>query len=497
MASALALLVGAMLSPPVALYGLDLSPGGSARQMLEETVVSGEDRESAWARSGHEDAADVADVVVSLEGADSDVSTSVDEAATECKVTMRRSSDALNVATYFSWYRSKAQFECMSSRPIEGFFRSKNRRRIRTHLRRLEEHGFHAIAAVVYTDPSGESRQALEMRWMLKALREARRLGFGFIPLYDFSIASHLSANLCNVFAGRCARGDVRVTEYNFDRHPVLQKTVLEDLVMIADEFILPFADLDNPSMSTIRFLHDANGDVVLDEHGLPRPEVYIYIPRVWTDDSGFATIASVLDEVTAAYRDRGLGMPAYSLDVLMPLRKPFNPDRVAAFGESAIRITPFFAATDKAENLRELTRQHQKMYRRTERQLERAINRGQIHAQMQIAGGTVVNFDKRGWSACQEGFNSVAWPALKREHWMQALETLVERTTEPTCEETGELPGDRVPFRNGRFIYADEGFEATWLCAELGPAGARYPNRYGCEPLEGFSQLMDLLGEK
>ena len=494
---ALAFFIGALLTSSVAVHGLDLSVEGATPETHEAAPESAGDGGGSWVRSVQERTVDAAESSGPLELSINAGSTSVNEEATECKVTMRQSDDALNVATYFSWYRSKAQFECMSSQPIEGFFRSKNRRRLRTHLRRLDDHGFHAIAGVVYTDPSGEGRAALEMRWMLKAAREARRLGFGFLPLYDFSIASHLSANLCNVFAGRCARGDVRVEEYNFDRHPVLQETVLEDLVMIADKFILPFADLEYPSMSTARFLHDTDGNVVLDELGLPRPEVYIYIPRVWTDDSEFATVARVLEQVTEAYRARGLGMPAYTIDVLMPLRKPFNPARVAAFGESAIRITPFFAATDKADDLGELTKEHQKMYRRTQRQLERAINRGQIHSRMQIAGGTVVNFDKRGWSACQEGFNSVAWPALEREHWMQALETLVKHTTEPTCDETDGIPGNETTFRNGRFIYADEGFEATWLCAELGPPGKRYPNRYGCEPLEGFSQLMDLLGEE
>ena len=172
------------------------------------------------------------------------------------------------------------------------------------------------------------------------------------------------------------------------------------------------------------------------------------------------------------------------SLTALAPAKTPRLPN-------STIQTTLI-----QASNLGELARQHRKMYRRTQRRLARAINRGQIHPRLQIAGGTVVNFDKRGWSACQEGFNSVAWPALQPEHWIQALDTLVEHTTEPVCEEPAQA-AQETPFRNSRFIYADEGFEATWLCAELGPLGERYPNRYGCEPLEGFAELMDLLGER
>jgi hypothetical protein len=265
---------------------------------------------------------------------------------------------------------------------------------------------------------------------------------------------------------------------------------------MIADSFILPFADLENPSVSTARFLHDAEGNVVRDAMGLPRPEVYIYIPRVWTDDTGFATVAKTLETVTEAYRERGLGMPAYTLDVMMPLRKPFSTARVAAFGESAVRVTPFFAATDRAKNLGDLVKEHRRMYRRAQRRLSRAINKGKVHPRLQIAGGTVVNFDKRGWSACQDGFNGVYWPALSPDHWMQALDTLVQHTTEPVCSDGEGSPGDATPFQNGRFVYADEGFEATWLCAEVGPEGPKYPNRYGCEPLEGFAELMGQLGE-
>jgi hypothetical protein len=421
----------------------------------------------------------------------------VEVSSATCEIDMGRSSGALNVATYFSWYRNRSQFECMSSRPIEGFFKSKNKRRIRSHLRRLKTHGFDAIAGVVYADPRDDTRAGLEMRWMLKALREARRLGFEFIPLYDFSIASHLSANLCNVYAGRCTPDDVRVKKYNFDRYPVLQDTVYDNLVMIADRFIVPFANLENPSRSTARFLHDVDGRPVLDKFGLPRPEIYIYIPRVWFDNSGFRTIRAVLDRVTDAYRERGLGMPAYTLDVLMPLKRTFDVDRVAAFGETAVRITPFFGASNRVTNLGDLTREHEKMYRRTQRRLARAISKGKIHPKLQIAAGTVVNFDKRGWAECQQGFNSVAWPALDPDDWKAALESLVEFTTEPVCRDSGETPAAGTSFRNGRFLYADEGFEATWLCAEEGPPGERYPNRYGCEPLEGFYELMRRIGER
>jgi hypothetical protein len=161
---------------------------------------------------------------------------------------MAPSSDGFNVATYFSWYRNRAQFGCMSAEPIEGFFRSAHRGRIRQHLQRLSQHGFDAIAGVIYADPDDDSRVGQEMRWMLRAVQEAEARGFEFLPFYDFSIATHYSAGLCNVFAGPCPPGFEPVTEYNFDRSPILQTTVVENLVMIADKFILPYSDLRQPA---------------------------------------------------------------------------------------------------------------------------------------------------------------------------------------------------------------------------------------------------------
>ena len=272
---------------------------------------------------------------------------------------------------------------------------------------------------------------------------------------------------------------------------------MVDNLVMIEDKFILPFVDLQRPERSPIKFLQHTDGRTVLDELGLPRPEIYIYIPRVWSDDSGFATIIRVLEEVNQAYRARGLGKPAYTLDVLEPSGATFNPHLVAAFGDMAVRLTSFFAVRGKADDLGALSREHRKMYRRAGRKLARHINRGELHPRLQIAAGTAVNFDKRAWAVCQGGFGDLAWPAMEAEDWLEALTTMVESTSEPMCTGDGTpVPGE-LPYQNNRYVYAGEGFESTWLCAKEGDAGPRYPNEYGCEPLEGFGELMRQLDER
>lgn len=414
-----------------------------------------------------------------------------------CVVTMQQSRNAFNVATYFSWYRERSQFECMSAQPLEGFFKSSDRRRIREHFERLATNGFDGFAGVIYADPRGSGRVSREMRWMQRAIEEADEMGFQFIPLYDFSIASSYSAKLCNVFAGHCPEHLTPVTGYNFDTHPVLQRSVVADLVMIADRFILPYANLKRPRKSTVKFLQRSDGSLVRDEYGLPRPEIYIYIPRVWSDNSELATIARVIDQVTTKFRHRGLGKPAFTLDVIEPPRFAFRETLVAAFGDTAVRLTSFFAITNNARDMGQLAKEQEKMFRRSARKLTRLINRGALHGDLQIAAGTAVNFDKRAWAECNEGFGDLAWPTLEPADWKGALETLVENTQHPVCKSSALQKTRKPPPQNVRFIYAGEGFEGTWMCARNGLEGERYPNQYGCQPLKGFGELMRDLGEK
>jgi len=416
--------------------------------------------------------------------------------APECRVKMARSEDTFDVATYFSWYSKPDQFDCMSARPIEGVFRSADRGRIRAHFERLAANGFDGVAGVIYGDPRDSGGIPRQMRWMRRAAKVARKVGLEFLPLYDFSIASHFSARLCNPFAGDCPPGHEVVTEYNFDRHPVLQEMVLEHLEMIADLFILPFSDPDRPERSTARYLRNAAGEVVRDEAGLPRPEIYLYIPRVWTDDSGLATVRGVLESASAAYRRRGLGRPAFTLDVLELRRGQFDAALVAAFGDLAQRLTSFFPTTPQAADLGELARRHRAMYRRAARKAERLINRGRLPGELQIAASTAPNFDKRKWASCHGGFGDIAWPAEDPEDWAEAFVMLTDSSRQPVCEAAA---GQRVEARiqNLRFVYAGEGFEATWLCAEEASGDGRYPNRYGCDPLVGYGELRRQLGER
>ena len=201
----------------------------------------------------------------------------------QCDVSFERSLKTLNVASYFTWYHSQDEFDCMSARPLEGWFLSSDMRRTKQHFR----HGFDAIMPIIYADPRRLGGGAGDMRKLLKALTVAQKQKLQFIPLYDLAVTAHLREDLCNPFAGICPPGTTPIEEYNFDRHPELERLTVEMLTMIGREFILPFTHPRKPKRSTARFLTDEKGHLIRDEHGLPRPEIYLYIARSWADNSG------------------------------------------------------------------------------------------------------------------------------------------------------------------------------------------------------------------
>jgi hypothetical protein len=422
-----------------------------------------------------------------------------DDNPSECSLSFSRSSRPLNVASYFTWYHSREQFDCMSSRPLEGWFLSKSRKRAKKHFGRLERHGFDAILAVIYADPSTRKGGSADMRHMLKSLKYAKKQGLQFIPLFDLAVAASHQLNLCNRLAGPCEPGTIPVEEYNFDRHMPLQDLTIDMLTAIADQFILPYMNQRRPLRSTARFLTTTEGKLVLDEEGLPRPEIYLYIARAWTDNSrGHHTIKNTLRSVIRNYRKRGLGKPAFTLDVIQATHKSFDADLVAAFGDSVVGITSFFETSPEPQTLGQLVREvHEPMYARAREKLADLIASGTVDANIQISPGMAANFDKRKWASCNGNTGDIAWPAMGPEDVYEAFFTGMIHTAHPTGSCTA-ASGPTSTWRNKRYVYAGEGFEGTWLCAERGPGGTfHYPNQYGCQPLHIFEILLEELGER
>ena len=424
------------------------------------------------------------------------------DGAPACEVSFVRSQRPLNVASFFTWYHSPEDFECMSSRPLEGWFLSSDMRRTKQHFRRLKSHGFDAIMPVIYADPKTKEGGSGDMRQLLKALRVAKEQKLQFIPLFDLAVAAGLKENLCNPFAGICPPDTTPIEEYNFDRHPELERLTVDMLTMIGREYILPFTHPKRAKRSTARYLTDSQGRLVLDENGLPRPEIYLYIARAWADNSGgYKTLKVSVRKITRNFRKLGLGKPAFTLDVVQGSDQTFNTRLVSAFGDTVVGITSFFEPNPQATTMGELARDvHTPMFSRAARQLGLAISRADVPARTQISAGTAASFDKRKWAECNGGFGNVAWPAMGPGDVYEAFRSSIVSTMEPTSscthltDDEGNFP---TPYRNKRYVYAGEGFEATWLCAETVNGQFVYPNKYGCQPLHIFEILMREIGER
>jgi hypothetical protein len=375
-------------------------------------------------------------------------------------------------------------------------------RRTKQHFRRLKSHGFDTIMPVIYADPRDRGGGSGDMRQLLKALEIAKAQGLQFIPLFDLAVAAGLKENLCNPFAGFCPEDSAPIEEYNFDRHPQLERLTVDMLTTIAREFILPFTHPKRPKKSTARFLTDENGILIRDEEGLPRPEIYLYIARAWADDSGgYRTIKVTIRKVIRAFHKLGLGKPAFTLDVIQGSQRTFDEQLVAAFGDTVVGITSFFEPNPEASTIGELSRNvHAPMYARAANTLGQAISIGAIQPRVQVSAGTAANFDKRKWAECNGGFGQVAWPAMGPEDVYAAFRLSITATKQPTSSScsllTDEEGNSPTPYRNKRYIYAGEGFEATWLCAETDNGRLFYPNKYGCQPLHIFEILMNEIGE-
>ena len=423
------------------------------------------------------------------------------ESPTQCDVSFVQSKRPLNVATFFTWYHSPEEFECMSSRPLEGWFLSSDMRRTKQHFRRLKSHNFDTIMPVIYADPRDHGGGSGDMRQLIKALRIAKQQKLQFIPLFDLAVAAGLRENLCNPFAGICPQDSIPIEEYNFDRHPQLERLTVEMLTIIAREFIVPFTHPKRPKRSTARFLTDEQGFLIRDEEGLPRPEIYLYIARAWADDSGgYKTIKVTVRKVVRVFRKLGLGRPAFTLDIIQGSQSTFDEQLVAAFGDTVVGITSFFEQNPAASTMGELTRNvHTPMYSRAATRLGQAIAIGAVPPRTQISAGTAASFDKRKWAQCNEGFGNVAWPAMGPEDVYEAFRLSIAGTKQPdsTCSHlTNDEGNPPTPYRNKRYIYAGEGFEATWLCAETDNGSFVYPNKYGCQPLHIFEILTKEIGE-
>lgn len=171
-----------------------------------------------------------------------------------------------------------------------------------------------------------------------------------FFAYYDLFINTAKTSRMTLCLPGSTCPltpGQQRIPRYNINTRPQIYDQLLEDFSNIAEHMIVPHMD-EEPGRGGYLMLEDANGNRVLDENGLPRPILAIYIARTFADAAGnIKRLGELMDEVTAVWNGFGLGRPAMVLDVLFwvtpsedPIDVAYDPQIVDAFGDYAVAIT-------------------------------------------------------------------------------------------------------------------------------------------------------------
>lgn len=183
---------------------------------------------------------------------------------------------------------------------------------------------------------------------LVLAAQLAKQAGLQFFVYYDMFVRTAKESQMILCLPGsqcRLPKGVERVPSYNLAARPRLYEQLRDDLTSLAEHVIQPHMD---DSEGGYLMLEDAAGRRVLDEEGLPRPIVALYIAREFSDKpASLARLGELMDEVTEIYRGLGLGRPAMVLDVLFwatrtadDVEVTYDPEIVEAFGDSAVAIT-------------------------------------------------------------------------------------------------------------------------------------------------------------
>ena len=173
--------------------------------------------------------------------------------------------------------------------------------------------------------------------------------GLDFFAYYDLAVTSALESKLILCLAGNpcpLRDGQERIRWFNLVRYPELYQQIRDDLQGIGELMVQPH--LDAEAAGGYYMLEDADGNRVLDEEGLPRPVIAIFIAREFADRPANALLLrELLTEVTDHYRSLGIGKPALVLDVLFwatprapDLDDTFDPDILEAFSDWAVAVT-------------------------------------------------------------------------------------------------------------------------------------------------------------
>lgn len=348
--------------------------------------------------------------------------------------------DPLIAHTLYTWYTERS-FERATVRPLEPF-RSDDPDYYRRYFSHLRANGVDVIAGVLTGLPGERGRDGRRLPTSYQAENLVRVVplvgaaGMKFFVYYDLAIRSWWKSGL--------ARDELDL------RSDELRRQILGDFEWIADALV-------NRHEDDYLFLQTASGRFVLDEDGLKRPLVAIYLVRSLRDAPGWPAVARVFDrELAGVFHRKGLGRPALVLDVVFWGQRSFDAELVRAFGANAVALTSFCPVTPRPDvhSLGDWVPLFGKLYADAAAQIAQLAGRGVLSSALQFWPGIMPNFEKgedRSGRAAHVG----EWEAMLRMG-LDATRRLVGA-------------GDDDPIRGMTIVYSDEYYEGTPMLADNG----------------------------
>jgi hypothetical protein len=348
--------------------------------------------------------------------------------------------DPLIAHTLYTWY-TKDSFAKAAVQPIE-MFSSDDTDHYRAMFSQWRANGVDVIAGVL-TGLPGERRPdgspmptAYQANNLLKVIPLVGAAGMKFFIYYDVAIRSYWKSGLAN--------GELDVS------NPRLRRQLVDDFEWIADEVVKKHQD-------DYLFLQTQDGRPVLDESGLPRPVIAIYIARALHSSTGLAALKRVMDdELAGIYHRKGLGRPALVLDVVFWGGTTFDSNLVAAFGHNAVALTSFCPVYPRNDvhRLGDWVPLFNQLYEQAAKEMAALARWGALDPAMQLWPGVMPNFETR---------SDHSGRAVDMRDWEEMLRMGLRRTTrlESTPQEN--------PVRAMTIVYTDEFFEGTPLLTDGG----------------------------
>lgn len=351
-----------------------------------------------------------------------------------------RAEDPLIVHTLYTWY-TRDSFGRAAVQPLEPFS-SDDTDHYRAYFPYLRANGVDVIAGVL-TGLPGERRAdgsplptSFQAENLLQIIPLVGSAGMKFFIYYDTAIRSWWKTGL--------SVGELDLSD------PRLRRQLVDDFEWIADEVVKKHLD-------DYLFLQTQDGRPVLDDAGLQRPVIAIYVARALHDDAGLAAIKRVLnDELAGMYHRKGLGRPALVLDAVFWGGETFDADLVAAFGPNAVALTSFCPVYPREDvhRLADWVPLFDGLYEQAAKEMAALARWGVLDPALELWPSVMPNFETR---------SDKSGKAVDVADWEAMLRMGLARTARL------EKSPDPNPVRAMTIIYTDEYYEGTPLLTNDG----------------------------